>query len=181
MTRTTIRSGAVAWALVLLAACTGVPLRPAGEVSVLSLEPEDAQRHPVANDEDFRVGQPLADTRALPAYPPQWLEHAPVRLRVCVELNVDESGSVTSVRPLREIDGCDTPSPEMAGDFDAAVRDAVSAWRFAPSLVCRLAPAAPAEGTCEDVIDVASVAILRAYRFVFRREGGGAVGIVNMF
>ena len=173
-------------ALPLLVACAATPSRDgisqSGEVSLASIEPEDAERHTLGGDEDFQVGVPIFDdSRQMPAYPEAWLGRAPERLDICVELTVDERGGVESSRALRDVAGCDMAEGAMAEAFDAAVARAVRTWHFEPSVVCRLQPGEVPRGECGDAKVRESVAVLRAYRFLFeqRADGGAHVGVTE--
>ncbi|MEJ1250314.1 hypothetical protein WB794_11590 [Denitratimonas tolerans] len=162
-----------------LTGCASLKPQASGEVSLASLEPPDAERHALSSGEDFRMGTPIAeDARAMPPYPAKWLERAPVRLEVCVEITVGERGEVESSRPLRDAPGCGMIEGEMARDFDAAVAQTVRTWRYMPSLLCRLVPGAEADGSCGNALERAPVPVLRAYRFVFERRAGAVhVGV----
>ncbi len=178
-----MKRGADRWALLAvvaaLAGCAAVTQRLSGDVSLAALEPPDAERHTMADDEDFRMGTPIFDdARAMPVYPSEWLTRAPAQVVACVELTIDERGEVESSRPLLEAPGCGALPGAMADAFHRSVADAVRSWRYTPSLLCRLHPDAVADGRCEDPLAREAVAVLRGYRFVFARTAAGAeVGV----
>jgi hypothetical protein len=171
-----IRAGLGLMVAVLLGACQTVqpPREMTGNVELTPVEPPDAERHVLGDDEEFVMGEIRPDARAMPAYPNELLERALAEVSICVELTINEAGTVDSTRAFLIPGRCEKTAADVEAAMKGEVDRAVSTWVYGPSYVCRLPPNAAGDGTCsEPGAERVPVPLLRAYRFVFRQTVQG--------
>lgn len=163
---------------VLIAACAAPAPRSMpvdGNVAIDTVEPPDADRHELRDNEDFVVGQVLPDSRPMPQYPSDLLGQSLSMVALCVELSIDTGGHVLSTQPLVTGTRCPHHDPALQALLKHAIDAAVLQWRYAPSLACEIPPDAIPDGTCAAAGNATiAVPMLRAYRFVFRQTSAGA-------
>ena len=97
----------------LLCACVAPGPTREGDVQIAPVQPDDAPTFTLGADQRFIFGRPIADQRAMPAYPASALAARLPPLSVCVELETDEEGRVTAARPL-DLAGSCAPAPRRA-------------------------------------------------------------------
>jgi hypothetical protein len=144
-----------------------------GQVRLDAVEPDLAEHHELAPEQDFLVGPIVGETLLLPAYPADALRERRESVRLCMEIEVDETGTVIDSRPLPASSRCDEGSDRDLDAFVEVTRKVLAKWRFYPSLICTLAEVAQQDGSCEGALFVEAVPMLRAYRFLFIQGPGG--------
>ncbi|MDI1250888.1 MAG: hypothetical protein PSV13_18635 [Lacunisphaera sp.] len=124
-------------------------------------------REPVSMEqyEEASPIQPLAT----PVYPPRALAAKAGRVTIGVKITVDAAGRVSDIGPsLRAV----TIPSRFDEDFQAAVRAAVSQWRFRPALSYRIEHAPMPDGsTYQRMIDRRRVETTFDLSFTFTATG----------
>ncbi len=122
--------------LSLATACairTPVPQAPdaaSGDVAYRVVPPASEGRHSVARGQAVSGGKPIDEQVVLPRYPEAWLARQLDPVTVDALVVVDEAGGADRVDV--DLAALAAQCAGCAGDFAAAVRDALAQWRFAP-------------------------------------------------
>ncbi len=163
--------GALIAAIVLITGCAAQrPVPPVvkakapshGSSSYEAVEPQGMKHYQLALGQVASGAGPIAHES--PAYPASELGACPESVDVPALLVVDEQGQVSEARIA-----ADTHAPA----FDAAVRAAVTGWRFEPLLITHMAADANDEA---HVVDQKKQPFSLNYVFHFRcKAGQGAV------
>ena len=139
--RPVVRTGASVLAL-LLGACAGTPRpasperEPEARVGIQFLIPEGAERHEL-DDDEFFVLPGFSASAGMPRFPQAALGGSIDATAVCIELFVDEQGSVYESHPLYGEPGCaERADPALAAFVEASL-EAVDRWQFSPGGICR--------------------------------------------
>ncbi|MCD9027646.1 hypothetical protein LDO26_05420 [Luteimonas sp. BDR2-5] len=166
-----------ACAAFLLAACRTTPApepeRPnLGEVGAELMQPAvGATRMALAAGQRF-VFPNLTGPAALPEYPPELL---PLRLDpvvACADVVIGDDGLVREVLPRTEhCEGAGTSPHQPA--FEAATREAVLGWEYAPALVCQAPAGFTGDDACtaEGMVETPT-AVRLSYLFRFSQRDG---------
>lgn len=153
----------------------GCASRKVGEMrgsNVQAFIPEDAERHVVEKNQRFVIGEPAGQLQ-LPVYP--WtVQVSESEASVCLEVSIDRDGVVFESKPLVAMPGCPARIGDAHPTLISSARQAVKAWRFAPSKLCIYPEGYDATFVslkCDGpVVRVEPVPIKLAFMFKFTRK-----------
>ncbi|MEP6906487.1 MAG: hypothetical protein ABI858_00680 [Pseudoxanthomonas sp.] len=142
--------------------------RTSPEIAKRMIMPPGAVIMDIPEDQAFLMASPIS--QPMPVFPGGDLLGPSVS--ACVELVIDESGSVSSATPIYAITECPLDEGQMDQRLVAAVIDAVSKWQFLAAATCTFPAGAPRTEDCSgDNVLVVPVAIKLSYVFSFQGNG----------
>ncbi|HEY0334605.1 MAG TPA: hypothetical protein VGC74_12980 [Stenotrophomonas sp.] len=119
----------------------------------------------------FRM--PLLQDNVDPALPRDTPRRQLAPTTVCVQVIIDERGSVQRTEPLVDRPECQAGADPANADLLHAVDVAALTWHYIPAAVCHYAGPRPARiGDCADAEHVELVPVTLNYAFSFQMERG---------
>lgn len=168
-----------AWASLLSIGVSGcashrpTAIEPSGLVGMELIIPSSGSRYQMRADQAFLMPE-FAGTPALPTYPVELLAQRIPALRVCVEVHIDDGGSVTASRAVADAAGCASVADPYVSVFHKSVVAATSGWQFLAAAVCTFPEGVEHDERCEgDGVTIEAVPVRLAFAFVFRVDSDG--------
>lgn len=126
----------------------------------------------IPEDQQFLFPTPVLEN-PLPEYPPERVAEGLDEQVVCLQILIDEGGSVPWSVPAHDHADCPSATRPAHPDFDKAAREAVADWQFLAAAICTYPPGVPKNDDCSgEGVTVREVPVKLSYRFRFRLVDG---------